>query len=78
MDENAEIDREELIAVLGQSELLAELGHTLTPKGAIALTLMQKLDLSIDAAETLAQEIDNTIFLAGWVYVQSDQLRIVD
>ena len=68
---------EELLAVLNDAELLAAEGYRITPKGHMAMVLMD-MGVSSEDADKIAQEMENRIFLNGWIYVQEDQLELVD
>lgn len=78
MNDEEEYDPEALIELLKDGDRLQSFGFDLTPKGAIALTLISDQGLSYEEAEALSTKIDNAIFLAGWIYLKEDQIQIVE
>lgn len=75
MSEEEPADAQELMGLLGNPELLRFYGLNITPKGAIALVAMRDLDMPTEEASRFAQTIEDTIFLAGWIYVREEYLR---
>lgn len=65
---------EDLVNLLHNEELLAEEGYRLTPKGHMSLVLME-FGASDIIAEHLAEVMSNRIFLAGWTYLDQDQIQ---
>lgn len=64
---------EDLVDLLHNDELLAEEGYRLTPKGHMALVMMEHGFPDI-VAEALSEVMSNRIFLAGWTYLDQDQV----
>lgn len=76
-NEGYEASREELIQMLNDAELLAEEGYQITPKGWMALVLME-MGVESEEAGTVAQKMEDKIFLGGWIYMRADQLKLSD
>lgn len=78
-DEHAEneepVTREQLVAMLNDQELLDEYGYRITPKGYMALVLME-LGVPNEAADVIAQKMSDRIFLAGFTYLDEQQLGL--
>jgi hypothetical protein len=76
-EQNEEPTREDLVRMLNDAELLAEEGFQMTPKGWMALVLME-MGVETDDASAVAQKMEDKIFLGGWIYVREEQLKLVD
>jgi hypothetical protein len=74
---NDEPTREDLVQILNDAELLAEEGYQITPKGWMALVLME-MGVDNEDASAVAQKMEDKIFLGGWIYVREEQLKLVD
>ena len=77
MDENEQElpDSEELVQMLHDEEFLKENGYRITPKGYMALVLMEHGFPNI-VAEALSQVMSDRIFAAGYTYVDEQTLGI--
>lgn len=64
---------EDLVGFLQDEEFLAEEGYRLTPKGHMSLVLMEHGFPDV-VAEALSEVMSNRIFLAGWTYLDQDQI----
>jgi hypothetical protein len=73
--EDEEIGHDELVRMLNNSDFLSENGYRLTPKGYMALILME-MGVPHDEAEVVAQKMSDKIFLAGYTYLHDDQLKL--
>lgn len=68
---------EELLAVLNDAELLKAEGFRITPKGHMAMILMEMGVPSEDAGR-VAQAMEDRIFLDGWIYLREENLQVAD
>ena len=77
MDENEQElpDSEHLVQMLHDEEFLKENGYRITPKGYMALVLMEHGFPNI-VAEALSQVMSDRIFAAGYTYVDENTLGI--
>lgn len=66
---------EELVAMLNNPEFLSEYGYRLTPKGYMALVLME-MGIPKEESDIVAQKMSDKIFLAGFTYLHNDQLKL--
>jgi hypothetical protein len=73
--ENREPTDDEIFAVMSSPELLAEHGYRLTPKGIMALVLMQG-GASKEVADALSDALGDAIFNAGWTYLPPEGLDL--
>lgn len=73
-DEANEPTTEDLVEMLHDAELLAEEGYRITPKGHIALVLMEHGFPSV-VSGALAEIMVNRIFDAGWTIISEETLR---
>ena len=74
-----DLNRDELIQLLNNPELLRFYGYQLTPKGAMALVLLTEFpDLDEDRAEKIAAKIEDLIFLSEYIYVHQNQIEVKD
>ena len=76
MSEEDPIEREELLEMLDNPELLLVYGYQLTPKGCMALVLMKYMNIDVDLATDLSQKMDDLIFMNSWIYLQESQLEV--
>lgn len=76
-EQNEDPTREDLVQMLNDAELLAEEGYQITPKGWMALVLME-MGVETEDASKVAQKMEDKIFLGGWIYMQADRLKLVD
>lgn len=65
----------ELVEMLHNKDLLAREGLRITPKGYMGLVLMEN-GASRELATLLAEEMSNRIFLAGYTYLDEQQLGL--
>jgi hypothetical protein len=49
--------------------------YTVTPKGHIALNLMEFFGVSIDEAADISQKIEDDIFNGGYVYLHHTRIK---
>ena len=70
-----EVSAEEMVAMLNDPEFLSEHGYRMTPKGFMALTLME-MGMPHDVAGQVADKMADRIFLAGFTYLHEDQLNL--
>lgn len=78
MDENEneqEVTTEDLVGMLNDEEFLKSNGYRMTPKGYMALVLMEH-GVPNEVAATISQEMSDRIFLAGYTYVDEQTLGI--
>ena len=68
-------DNEELVRMMHDEEFLKENGYRITPKGYMALVLMEHGFPNI-VAEALSQVMSDRIFAAGYTYVDEQTLGI--
>ena len=68
-------DNEELVRMMHDEEFLKENGYRITPKGYMALVLLEHGFPNI-VAEALAQVMSDRIFAAGYTYVDENTLGI--
>lgn len=78
IDPDEEMSAEEMLDLLSDPDRMEEHGYRITPKGCMALILMKELGLDLDDSDALAQRMDNLIFMNRWIYMQEDQVRLVD
>lgn len=76
-EQNEDPTREDLVQMLNDAELLAEEGYQITPKGWMALVLME-MGVETEDASKVAQKMEDKIFLGGWIYMRADQLKLSD
>ncbi len=65
----------ELVEMLHNKDLLSREGLRITPKGYMGLVLMES-GASRELATLLAEEMSNRIFLAGYTYLDEQQLGL--
>lgn len=70
-----EVSAEQLVAMMSDPEFLSEHGYRMTPKGFMALTLMEH-GASHEVAAQLSDLMADRIFLAGFTYLHEDQLNL--
>jgi len=75
MNEDEEPTREDLLSILGDAALLEEEGMRITPKGHMAIVLME-MGVPSDQAGAVAETMSNRIFLAGWTYLSEEQIGL--
>ena len=77
MDENEQEvpPSDELVEMLHDEEFLKENGYRITPKGYMALVILEHGFPNI-VAEALAQVMSDRIFAAGYTYVDENTLGI--
>lgn len=77
-DENPP-SREVLLEVLGSPDLMALHGYKITPRGAMVLTLVKKYpDMAVDEADALATDLENVLFLSGYLILHESRLGVLD
>lgn len=76
-DEDGKPTAADLLATLHDSEFMAEEGARITPKGHMAMVLME-LGVGLEVAERVSQEMCNRIFLAGFLYVDAPVFDLGD
>jgi hypothetical protein len=76
-DENADFTTEDLVGMLSDEAYLASNGYRMTPKGYMALVLME-CGAPNEVAAQVAQVISDRIFNAGYTYVDAQTLGIPD
>lgn len=67
--------REQLVGLMHDMELLKEHGYRITPKGHMALVLME-MGVENEDADAIAQLMSDRIFLAGFTYLDEQQLGL--
>lgn len=70
-----EVTPEELVEMLNDEEFLSSYGYRMTPKGYMALTLME-MGMGHDEAGAVADKMADRIFLAGFTYLHENQLNL--
>jgi hypothetical protein len=77
VSENEEPTQDDLLSILNDAALLKEEGYHITPKGHMAMVLMEMGVTGEDAA-AVAQKMEDRIFLNGWIYLQESQLILTE
>jgi hypothetical protein len=75
---NPELDDQLMKTMLSNPTWLLEQGYRITPKGIVTMFLATLLEKSLEEVEPIAQQIDDAIFLNGWIYVQEGQIKLAD
>lgn len=77
-EDNPELDDQIMKTLLSSPEYLLQQGYRITPKGIVTMYLATLLEKSLEEVEPIAQQIDDAIFLNGWIYVQEGQIKLAD
>lgn len=75
LGEEREPTEQEVLAIMSDPEFLAQHGYRLTPKGIMALTLMQ-MGLDKEKADTVSEVMSDQIFKAGWTYLPPESTEV--
>lgn len=65
-----------LQSLMSDPDLLLSYGYRLTPKGILALTLMQELGFAPSKAERLAQKLEDAVFLSGHIWLHESEIQL--